>query len=68
MCLIYNSINYRRNVVGLEAVAGNPNAIVLFSRSSRCRHQRRCVFVMVGERREDGGVLEKQSRQNMSIF
>ena len=39
MCLIYNSINYRRNVVGLEAVAGNPNAIVLFSRSSRCRHQ-----------------------------
>ena len=28
MWLIYNSINYRRNVVGLEAVAGYSNAIV----------------------------------------
>ena len=54
MCLIYNSINYRRNVVGLEAVAGYSNAIVLFHAVATRGAIVCCLCFQSGQRRVAG--------------
>ena len=58
MWLIYNSINYRRNVVGLEAVAGYSNAIVLFFMQFTLSPAEALCFVMVqsGQRKAAGSM------------